>query len=72
VDSIVLIELWERFRGYDKWIETQATIKTARAGQVVVAEYHSKYGTDEVYSDDTSDFIAWKDTEGKEHTGASR
>lgn len=25
----MLIEIWERLRGYDKWVETQATIKTS-------------------------------------------
>jgi hypothetical protein len=42
VNAIMLIELWERLRGYDKWVETQAMIKSARAGQVEVAEHHCK------------------------------
>jgi hypothetical protein len=27
--AIILIEIWERLRGYDKWIQTEATILTS-------------------------------------------
>lgn len=25
----MLIEMWERLRGYNKWVETQATVKSS-------------------------------------------
>jgi hypothetical protein len=27
--DIMLIEIWERLRGYDKWIQTEATVQSS-------------------------------------------
>jgi hypothetical protein len=33
----MLIEIWERLRGYDKWLQTEATIKSSELAEVWVA-----------------------------------
>ena len=42
----MLIEWWERFRGYDKWVETEATVETTR-----VKTEHGRYGDHETSRD---------------------
>jgi hypothetical protein len=42
----MLIEMWERFRGYDKWIPAEATVETSR-----VSSYHDRSGDHETSRD---------------------
>ena len=56
----MLIEIWERLRGYDKWIETEATIKRLDS-EVIVAV--SKRGSP-IYGQLGDDEITWIDEEG--------
>ena len=54
----MLIEIWERLRGYDKWVETQAKIESSDP-----TIYQSR-GHDYSHSDDV---IVWTDTAGDKH-----
>ena len=59
----MLIELWERLRGYDKWIETQATIRSSTEQKTEEYYRGQKY---DVFSSD--DELAWTDAQGVERT----
>ena len=54
----MLIEIWERLRGYDKWVEADATIESSDP-----TIYQSR-GHDYSHSDDV---IVWTDTAGDKH-----
>jgi hypothetical protein len=56
--AIMLIELWERLRGYDKWVETQAKIESSEP------TYYRVRGRDYSHSDDV---IVWSDSSGENH-----
>jgi len=59
----MIIELWERLRGYDKWIETTARFEAA---DVEKHEYVDRYvRSHEIYA--SCDTLAWADTEGNIH-----
>lgn len=58
VVSIMLIELWERLRGYDKWVQVEARIESTR-----VWKQETRYGTVD-YSDDV---MLWTDPTGMNH-----
>jgi len=57
----MLIEIWERLRGYDKWIETAATIKSSKLEEVVVSA--RKDGTP-IYGWQGDEEIVWTDRDG--------
>lgn len=57
------IELWERLRGYDKWIETQAKVKSS--AEQKTEEYYRGRQIDVWSSDDQ---LVWVDTQGIEHS----
>jgi hypothetical protein len=59
----MLIELWERLRGYDKWIEAQATIRSSTEQKT--EEYYRGQKYDVFTSDDE---LVWTDTQGVERT----
>lgn len=57
----MLIELWERLRGYDKWVETEATVEKS---QVTT---HENDGGQYSISDD---LLMWVDTLSDRHRAA--
>ncbi len=57
----MLIETWERLRGYDKWIQTEATIKSSSVDEVIVAT--SRDGTP-IYAWQGNEEISWVDKDG--------
>jgi hypothetical protein len=60
LESTMLIELWERLRGYDKWVETKAIVESAdQKKTTLVNRYGNK--TDKWTSDDV---IVWTDAQG--------
>lgn len=65
----MLIEIWERLRGYDKWIQTEATIKSSDLEEVEVGGANSRYYIDQPI-DEWGSFceIVWTDASGKLHT----
>ena len=54
----MLIEIWERLRGYDKWIKSEATVESSEPTN---QELH---GRDLSFSEDV---IAWTDRAGEKH-----
>jgi Protein of unknown function (DUF3592) len=58
----MLIEIWERLRGYDKWIETQAT---AESSSVEKTPIKSRYGETVGYEYASGDVITWIDRQGE-------
>ena len=60
MDAAMMIELWERLRGYDKWIEAEASVEKSR-----VETYPTRYG-DTHQSDDV---LLWTDSKGERHRG---
>jgi len=64
----MLIEIWERWRGYDKWIETEAKIDSSDLSEAEVASFRDRCGEDHIdYEWESTCWIRWADTEGKEH-----
>jgi hypothetical protein len=70
LEAIMLIEAWERLRGYDKWIQTEATIKSSQLDEVEVARVRtSRYGDDEPIMEwQSTCSLAWTDNTGRTRT----
>lgn len=51
----MLIEIWERLRGYDKWIETEAKVESSKVKKT--ATYGNSWASE--------DELAWTDRSGK-------
>ena len=56
----MLIEIWERLRGYDKWVQTNAVV--CRSGMEKV-EHQGRYGT--YFTTEAGDVIEWTDPTGE-------
>ena len=64
MDAIMLMAIWERLRGYDKWTPAEATV-------VFVKEEHTypgKDGKELHYSYVTGDRLAWTDAQGEKQS----
>lgn len=61
-------KLWERLRGYDKWIETTAIFRSADVEKIPHAD---RYGNVS-YTYDSYDTITWTDQKGETHTADFR
>lgn len=67
----MLIEIWERLRGYDKWIQTEATITASDLTEEEVRTVHSEVGGDEAMTEWRSTCnIAWTDMFRTPHSAA--
>ena len=60
----MLLKLWERFRGYDHWISTEAIIESSQMEEHV---YTYRGLTSHVYG--SRDRLVWADMQGNRHTG---
>jgi hypothetical protein len=58
----MLIDFWERLRGYDKWIETDATVASASMEQKL--QYDRSWGA--YYTYGSGDVLVWTDSSGRE------
>ena len=58
----MFLELWERLRGYDKWVETQARIESS---DVTATPYATRSGRPAGYTYDAGDVITWTDPGGE-------
>lgn len=65
VMAIMLIELWERLRGYDKWVETEARIVSYETLRRRLPAPQPKPISGRV----SGDLITWKDGHGARHYG---
>jgi hypothetical protein len=62
--SIMLIEMWERWRGYDKWVRTEAKIESS---EIHETDIKNQYGQTMVKDYDAGDLITWLDARGEKH-----
>jgi hypothetical protein len=58
----MLMELWEKLRGYDKWIETTAKVDSSEVTKEPVTD---RYGRVIGYSFNAGDIITWTDNRGE-------
>ncbi|HEY6488159.1 MAG: DUF3592 domain-containing protein [Terracidiphilus sp.] len=56
----MLIELWERLRGYHKWVRTNAVVCRSGAERI---EHSGRYGP--YYTTEAGDVIEWTDPTGE-------
>lgn len=61
----MLIDLWEKFRGYDKWVDATATIKSSKLNQQVVG--HDRAGR-AFYGWFGDEWLTWNDSSGAEQS----
>jgi hypothetical protein len=66
----MLIEIWERLRGYDKWTQTEATIRSSDLKEVEVGRSRARRYSDSepIYEWQSICVLAWTDAFGKSHT----
>ncbi len=64
----MFIELWERLRGYDKWIETEATIESSELEDNEVARVYSRGRSAPIVKSQSVCVVGWTDASGKTHT----
>jgi hypothetical protein len=63
--AIMLIEIWERLRGYDKWVPAEAKVFSAE-------QFYKIHGVEYKVSPAnqfSGDLLVWKDNEGEPHFG---
>jgi hypothetical protein len=58
----MLVEIWERLRGYDKWIETQAKIESSDVDKRPLTD---RYGNVIDYAYSSGDTLTWTDRQGE-------
>ena len=66
----MLIEIWERLRGCDKWTQTEATIKSSDLEEVEVGSFrYNRFSHSEKVDEwQSTSVLAWTDASGKSHT----
>jgi uncharacterized protein DUF3592 len=66
--AIMLIELWEKIRGYDKWRPVEAKILSSKLDDVQVLAVPDGFGRVQTGDEWQSTCgISWTDANGKEH-----
>jgi hypothetical protein len=60
----MLIEFWERLRGYDKWVQTEATVESSDVEKVP----HYNRGGNVSYTWASGDQLVWTDLQGQRQT----
>ncbi len=58
----MILELYERLRGYDKWVETQAKIESSDVNKTPVA---NRFGQVVSYRYSAGDILIWVDSRGE-------
>jgi Protein of unknown function (DUF3592) len=59
----MLAEIWERLRGYDEWVPTQATVESNAVNRT---SHTDRYGRVS-YTYDSDEVLAWFDASGERH-----
>lgn len=57
----MILEFYERLRGYDKWVETKATIESSSMNEIA----HTDRSGNISYTYDSGDVLTWTDTRGE-------
>jgi hypothetical protein len=63
----MLIKLWERIRGYDRWVQTDATIKSSS-----MEDHVYDYRGQIKHEYESVDTLVWTDREGNQQTAPYR
>jgi hypothetical protein len=63
----MLIEIWERLRGYDKWVETQAKFESSDVEKKPIRD---RSGTVVDYRYVSGDLLTWTDRQGKKQSAS--
>jgi hypothetical protein len=63
----MLIEIWERLRGYGHWTEAQAVIESANVEKTPIP---GSDGATVRYTSESADTLAWFDRTGQKHSAA--
>ena len=63
----MLIKLWERIRGYDRWVQTDATIKSSS-----MEDHVYDYRGQIKHEYESVDTLVWTDREGNQQTAPCR
>jgi Protein of unknown function (DUF3592) len=58
--GIMLIEIWERLRGYDKWVQTEATVESSSIEKTP----QLSRGASVSYAYSSGDVLVWIDRQG--------
>jgi hypothetical protein len=61
----MLIDIWEKLRGYDKWVDAKAAIKSSQLNEEVVG--HDRAGRN-FYGWFGDEWLTWKDASGVEQS----
>ena len=61
----MLIEIWERLRGYDKWIQTEAKIESSNLEEI---KHYDRYGNQMESSWASDDEVVWTDKMGQKQS----
>jgi hypothetical protein len=64
----MLIEWWEKIRGYDKWVQTTAKLDSADLERTT----HSDRSGHVSYTYASDDRLTWADCQGEQHTADFR
>ena len=62
----MLIEIWERLHGYDKWVQVEATVESSRVKETA----HSDRSGNVSYTYGSGDVLVWTDRQGARKTGS--
>ena len=60
----MLIEIWERLRGYDQWVPAAAKVRSSRVQKTA----HSDRSGNVTYTWASKDELIWADDKGQQHT----
>ena len=60
--GIMMIEIWERMRGYHQWTEAQAVIDSANINKEPIQ------GSSTLFITTSADTLAWTDQAGRQHS----
>jgi hypothetical protein len=64
----MLIEIWERMRGYDKWPQVTGTIQSSTLAEEKIGEVYNQYtANDPIYEWESTNTLAWTDASGNQH-----
>jgi hypothetical protein len=66
----MLIGTWERIRGYDRWTETRATIKSSTVAKVEAVWSRLYCKTDPIETWWSTCLIEWTDETGRSHSAS--
>jgi hypothetical protein len=58
----MLIEIWERLRGYDKWLQAEATIESSKVEEQPIT---NRSGAVMDYAYSSGDVLTWTDGNGE-------